>query len=476
MGFTSEIFIFYFLPVTLVVYHLILRRSVYGALAFLSFASLIFYSWEIPFYLALLVGSVIFNWMLSHLIVRTEHRPAHILALILSLAGNLSLLGFFKYAGFFYENFTVIMDALGVVPDRAGNSFLYEIALPVGISFYTFQTMSYLIDLYRGKVKEARSFVEFICYVSSFPQLVAGPIVRYSELRDQLVQPTVTMARLELGVFIFIMGLAKKALIADSLEPLAAYVFDANTVQSALVTLAGVGAYTLQLYFDFSGYSEMAIGMGLLLGFRFPQNFNSPYKAKTVRDFWRRWHMTLSNWFRDYLYIPLGGNRHGTVNKHRNLLTTMALVGLWHGAGWTFVIWGVGHGVALVIDDHLSRLAQSRVVQAFRRVWVILVVVLLWIPFRAENIGTTGVIMEKILFNWMDVQQVVNDILLAPSEVKFAGMILPFAMWGALRMPNVFEMSPASGPFKAIGLCALLVISVYVLLARDYVPFLYFQF
>jgi len=476
MGFTSEIFIFTFLPFTLVIYHLILRHSVYGALIFLSIASLTFYGWEVPAYLGLLIGSVSFNWMLSHLIVRTEHRGTHLLAIILSVAGNLGLLGFFKYAGFFYENFSLAMDAVGIVPDRQSNAFLYDIVLPVGISFYTFQTLSYLIDLYRGTVKEARSFVEFLCYVSSFPQLVAGPIVRYAELREQLAQPRVTRASIELGVFIFIMGLAKKALIADSLEPLASYVFDGNAVQSALVTLAGVGAYTLQLYFDFSGYSEMAIGMGLMLGFRFPQNFNSPYKAKSVQDFWRRWHMTLSNWFRDYLYIPLGGNRHGLISKHRNLLATMALVGLWHGAGWTFVIWGVGHGLALIFDDYLSRLSKSRTMAILRRVWVLVAVVLLWIPFRAENIEVTGMIFEKIMFNWGSPNQVISDLIAAPSEAKLSCLVLPFALWGTLRMPNVFEMNSEVGIAKAIGLCFLLVTSIYVLLARDYVPFIYFQF
>ena len=476
MGFTSEIFIFYFLPLTLVVYHLILRRSVYGALAFLSFASLVFYSWETPFHLALLVSSVLFNWMLSHLIVRTEHRAAHVLAITLSLVGNLGLLGFFKYAGFFYENFVVVMDLVGGRPDRAGYSFLNDIILPVGISFYTFQTLSYLIDLYHGRVKEARSFVEFLCYVSSFPQLVAGPIVRYIEIRDQLARPHVTRDMLELGIFIFVMGLAKKALIADSLEPLASHVFDGNSVETALMTLAGVGAYTLQLYFDFSGYSEMAIGLGLMLGFRFPQNFNSPYKARTARDFWRRWHMTLSNWFRDYLYIPLGGNRHGMLNKHRNLLLTMALVGLWHGAGWTFVIWGAGHGIALVIDEFFSRLNQSRGVTVLRHAWVIFAVVLLWVPFRAADLTTTGLILEKIVCNWSGTGAIVSDVLTAPSEVKFAGLVLPFALWAALARPNVFEMKPSRGLFAAIALSGLLVLSVYVLLARDYVPFLYFQF
>jgi alginate O-acetyltransferase complex protein AlgI len=476
MGFTSEIFIFYFLPLTLVVYHLVLRRSVYAALAFLSFASLIFYSWETPFHLALLLGSVLFNWMLSHLIVRTEHRPAHVLAIALSLIGNLGLLGFFKYAGFFYENFAALMDAVGIQPDRAEDSFLNDIILPVGISFYTFQTLSYLIDLYHGRVKEARSFVEFLCYVSSFPQLVAGPIVRYTEIRDQLAKPIVTREMLELGIFIFIMGLAKKALIADSLEPLASHVFDGNTVETALVTLAGVGAYTLQLYFDFSGYSEMAIGMGLMLGFRFPQNFNSPYKARTARDFWRRWHISLSSWFRDYLYIPLGGNRHGMLNKHRNLLLTMAFVGLWHGAGWTFVIWGVGHGVALVVDEFLSRLRQSRGVTVLRHAWVVFVVVLLWVPFRAADLGVTGLILEKIAFNWAGIAAIVSDVLAAPSEVKFAGLVLPFALFGALTRPNVFEMTPPRSLPAAIVLSVLLAVSVYVLLARDYVPFLYFQF
>ena len=393
MLFNSYGFIFLFLPIAAALYYLIGgRNNDLGAL-WLALASLVFYGYWNPAYLPLLLASVAVNFGVGRVIAAAASPVGSRLALVAGLAFDLLLLGFYKYTGFLAQ---ALNDALGLgVP-------VPEIALPLGISFFTFTQIAFLVDVYQGKVREYR-FVHYLLFVTFFPHLIAGPILHHKEIMPQFAKPRtyrLSAANLAVGLAIFSIGLCKKDAIADGFSPFVAHVFDAakqGTTPGLVEAWSGALAYTLQLYFDFSGYSDMAIGLARILGIRMPLNFLSPYKAADIVDFWRRWHMTLSRFLRDYLYFPLGGNRRGKARRYLNLMITMVLGGLWHGASWTFVAWGTLHGLYLVAN-HAWRAASHRLglrprqstvwTRGLARLLTFVSVVMAWVLFRADSFAS----------------------------------------------------------------------------------------
>ena len=378
MVFSSTVFLFLFLPIVLLGYFLMPRalRNL-----FLLIASLFFYAWGEGFYVALMLTSVALNYIAGRLIDRYRDEHAGKLILGVTVAINLLLLGSFKYANFLVDNLNVLLAPLGMP------IALDPVHLPIGISFFTFQAMSYVIDVYRREAEVQYNPINSALYIALFPQLIAGPIVRYHDVAKQLVSRTVTLDGFSSGVGLFIIGLGKKMLIANPMGEVADKVFaiPANELTADIAWL-GVTCYTLQIYFDFSGYSDMAIGLGRMFGFNFLINFNFPYIAQSMREFWRRWHISLSRWFRDYLYIPLGGNRLGPTRTYLNLLIVFVLCGFWHGASWNFLIWGLLHGAFLVLERTRFGDLLEKLWRPLRHTYVLLVVMISWVFFRAETL------------------------------------------------------------------------------------------
>ena len=400
MLFNSYEFIFLFLPAALVGFYAIGRRErPLAAIAWLAAASLFFYGWWNPRYVLLLAASIVVNYLIGRRlsIDRPAGGPRRAL-LVLGVAGNLSLLGYFKYAGFLVDNLNAVLGS---------GLQLGTIVLPLGISFFSFTQIAYLVDAWRGEVREYR-FVHYALFVTFFPHLIAGPVLHHAEIMPQFRLARtfrISAENFSVGLTVFAIGLFKKVVLADGVAGYASPVFAAAQAGDPISGLAAWGAalaYTFQLYFDFSGYSDMAVGLARLFGITFPANFNSPYKAASIVDFWRRWHMTLSRFLRDYLYFALGGNRRGTVRRHANLMATMVLGGLWHGAAWTFVVWGGLHGFYLVVN-HAWRGLCTRLFPAFRlpfglggalgRLTTFLAVVVAWVFFRAASVDAALAIL-----------------------------------------------------------------------------------
>ena len=393
MLFNSFAFLFGYLPIVLAGYFLLdrLTSSASWRLApavWLALASLFFYAWWDVRYLPLLLASICVNYGAGRLIgVRAGAARKRVL--VAALALNLGLLAYYKYANFFIDSVNAVAVAAGAGAGSLPWSGL-DIILPIGISFFTFTQIAFLVDCYRGEVREYR-FIHYVLFVSYFPHLIAGPVLHHRDMMPQFADPANAhprAANFAIGLSIFTIGLAKKVLIADNLSPLAMPVFAAGATPTLIEAWIGVLAYTFQLYFDFSGYSDMAIGLSRLFGVKLPLNFNSPYKAANIADFWRRWHMTLSRFLRDYLYIPLGGSHHGEAMRYRNLMLTMLLGGLWHGAGWTFVIWGGLHGLYLVLQQAWQRLFGAARAHWWPTLLTFLAVMLAWIFFRAPDVAT----------------------------------------------------------------------------------------
>ena len=400
MLFNSYIFLFAFLPITLLVFFLIGGRGHHRvAISWLVLASLFFYAWWNPAYLGLMLFSILFNYAIGITLSQRNEGSGSMrkVMLVVGIGANLALLGYYKYANFF-------LDTIG---DLFGNSFnLHEIILPLAISFFTFQQIAYLVDAYRGLTREY-NFLHYCLFVTFFPQLIAGPIVHHKEMLPQFARESTyrfSHRNLAIGLTIFFIGLFKKVAIADTFALYATPVFsaaDSGLQIGFFQAWEGALAYTFQLYFDFSGYSDMAIGLARMFGIRLPLNFNAPYQALNIVDFWRRWHITLSRFLRDYLYFPLGGNRKGKVRRYLNLLTTMLLGGLWHGAGWTFVIWGGLHGVYLIINHMWNRI-WTRPIQkwwsrAIARSITLLAVIVGWVFFRAETFEGAKVMLTSMV-------------------------------------------------------------------------------
>jgi alginate O-acetyltransferase complex protein AlgI len=468
--FSSSIFLFWFLPLSLLLY--------YGAPArwralVLTSLSYVFYGWWNPWFTVLMLISTLIDYGCGRVIAApgasAQRRKAGLLASVIS---NLGLLAFFKYAVFFSENLTRVGAILGLEAMTAPD-FLSQIILPVGISFYTFQSMSYSIDLYRGHAAPARSFVDFACYVSMFPQLVAGPIVRYGAVAEQLRHREHSVGGFVAGFTRFNYGFAKKILLANPAGRIADLSFEAGA-PDAPVAWIGVLAYAFQIYFDFSGYSDMALGLGRLFGFRFPENFASPYRATSLTDFWRRWHISLSTFLRDYLYIPLGGNRLGALRTYGNLLFVMLIGGLWHGAQWTFILWGAIHGLALAVE----RFGRERFGFALPALagWMVTTFVLLitWVFFRAADLDAALAYLGAMFGKGGDpvAAEVLSAVVFSPVNVG----VLVFGAVVAWLLPNTGEYLRRLGGFKVAAGLILLFVSVRVMALQGHNPFLYFQF
>ena len=379
MVFSSQLFLFYFLPLALALYYAAPNRLRPLVLTLLSY---VFYGWANPLFIALIFASTTIDYFCG--LVAARPQGPRRWALVVSIAANLSLLGFFKYANFAAANFDALVGALGLSAWQLDLGL--RIALPLGISFYTFQSMSYTIDVYRRRVRPQRNFVDFACYISLFPQLVAGPIVRYVEIADQLVQRSHTLSKFARGAALVSLGLGKKVLLANPCGKIADTAFAAGSI-GCLDAWLGTLAYAFQIYFDFSGYSDMAIGLGLMLGFVLPKNFDAPYRAESITQFWQRWHLSLSHWLRDYLYIPLGGNRKGAGRTYVNVALVMLLGGLWHGAAWNFVVWGGLHGALLALERARGRRSPYGALPRPVRVGLTFVLLLFtWVFFRAADL------------------------------------------------------------------------------------------
>ncbi|NCA86067.1 MAG: MBOAT family protein [Clostridia bacterium] len=391
MVFSSAVFLLVFLPVFLITYYLVgSRLKNYTILLF----SIFFYAWGAPDFVFVVLGSMIVNFYVVQAMQRSVRMHLKGLLLGLSVAINLGLLLYFKYANFFIDNVNALISTMGLGSDIPWAS----VALPVGISFFTFQSLTYSVDVYRKVHAPLQKLTDYILYILMFPQLIAGPIVRFNFIADQITHRNETADDRLLGMFRFIIGLAKKVLIANVLGAEADRIMalDPATISSATAWM-GILAYTFQIYFDFAGYSDMAIGIGRMIGFTFPENFNNPYVSQSITEFWRRWHITLGAWMRDYLYIPLGGNRVKTLRRlYFNLWFVFLVSGLWHGASWNFVIWGGYHGFFLILDRIFLLKLLKRSGRVFSTVFTFFVVVMGWVFFRVEDFATAMVYFQRL--------------------------------------------------------------------------------
>ena len=481
MVFSSTIFLFFFLPLTLLAYFVVGPR---GRNAILLAASLLFYAWGETVYLLVMLFSIAANYLFGLLIDQARQRGRRGgLAFVCAVATNLGLLGFFKYANFLVDNLNPVLPVLGLAPMDIG-----RVHLPIGISFFTFQALSYIIDLYRNETTVQRSLLNFALYKALFPQLIAGPIVRYRDVAREIERRTVSLHDFASGVQRFIIGLGKKVLIANVMGRAADTIF-ATPAETLPATLAWTGAiaFMLQIYFDFSGYSDMAIGLGRMFGFHFLENFNYPYIARSVREFWRRWHISLSTWFRDYLYIPLGGNRHGPVRTGANLLLVFLLCGLWHGASWTFLIWGVYHGIFLVLERVPAvRRLLDRLPAPLQHAYVLLVVLVGWVFFRADTFAHALAYLEAMvdfsrppLFNSQLFLALNNEfsLTLAAAVIGSTPVFMLLQRWRTGR-PIVpapaMRWLAATAQVGSLGF--VLVYSIAAVLGGAHNPFLYFRF
>lgn len=481
MIFPSYIFLFCFLPFVLLIWLSRLRFDL--RLSILTIASYVFYAWWDYRFVTLLAASTVVDYFCGAAIARSLDNRRKRFFLLVSLVTNLSFLGFFKYYDFFVSSLSTSLTAVGIQLDLP----LLNIILPLGISFYTFQSISYSFDIYRGDAEPAPDFVHFAAYVSLFPQLIAGPIVRYGMMSEQiqhLRSHHVKPVEFSNGAILFVIGMSKKLLIADQVAPLADRLFDGAGGMQFGAAWLGTLAYSIQLYFDFSGYSDMAVGLGLMLGFRFPLNFLSPYKSSDISEFWNRWHITLSHFLRDYLFIPLGGSKGTLARTVRNLFVTMFLGGLWHGAGWTFVVWGLFHGVLLAVNAMWRTLTRVSMPRLLGILVTFLCVHIGWVLFRAPSFqraheiyaGMLGINGSEALFSF-DIQSATFGKL--PNIVDIGGgvEIFPFLLLGlciAFLAPNSHELPRKIGAMSGVLAGALLLMCI-ASLGRD-TPFIYFQF
>ena len=466
MLFSSVPFLFYFLPCVLLVYFIVpgkLKNSV------LLLASLVFYGWGEPRYLPVMAVSILQGYVFGLLIERFRGRPLARVFLTVSVLLSLGMLAYFKYADFMIANLNALTGLS--VP-------LLQITLPIGISFYTFQILSYAVDVYRGTVPAQRNLIDLAAYIAMFPQLIAGPIVRYADVAGQLHVRRHSLPDAAYGVRRFVLGLSKKILFANLLGELAAS-FHASTDLSVLYYWLGAAAFMLQIYYDFSGYSDMAIGLGRIFGFRFPENFDHPYCAGSITEFWRRWHISLGSWFRDYLYIPLGGNRKGRARQLLNILLVWLATGLWHGAAWNFVLWGLLFAVLLTIEK-LWLLPKLEKRCVLGRVYVLFFVLLGFVLFDAESLNA-AVASIRVMFFAGGLPVVSAESL---YQLRSNAWLLLLAAVGATPLPQRLAAAFAAkrhganvlAVLEPVFLLALLAVCTAFLVDGSFNPFLYFRF
>lgn len=466
MVFSSTIFLCVYLPLVLLGYYICPKK---GRNLFLLIASLVFYAWGEPKYVFLMIFSILVNYIFGRLMDKhRENKKRLKLMLVLSVVIDIGLLSVFKYTDFIITNVNAIFGA---------NFDLLNIALPIGISFYTFQAMSYTIDVYRDDVRVQKNLIDFGMYITMFPQLIAGPIVRYADVQDQLADRSVTTADFSEGVMRFVVGLGKKVLLANQMGAVWSEIYALGGDVSALMAWTGAIAYTFQIYFDFSGYSDMAIGLGRMFGFKFPENFRYPYQSVSITDFWRRWHITLSTWFKEYLYIPLGGNRRGLARQALNLLIVWSLTGFWHGAGWNFVLWGLYYFVILFIEKLFLLKALDKLPKFFRHVYALLLIIIGWVIFASDDVsvllpflgsmfGANGAIGGMDVYTLLTKAALLVICCIASTELP-KKLFLSAA--GAMNEKAAFTL-------KSVLTIALLALSMILLIGDSYNPFLYFRF
>ena len=463
MLFTSISFLYYFLPIVIILYFIVPKKFK-NFILFLS--SIFFYFCGEPIYTFLMIGEIFIAYVGARYL--EKHRKKSIIVSLLAI--HIGALGLFKYSDFTINNINQIFGSK--IP-------LLKLALPIGISFYTFQIISYVVDVYRGKVKAQKSFLKLATYVSLFPQLIAGPIVRYETIEKELDSRTSNFENFAYGVRRFVIGLGKKVLIANMLGELCD-VFSTTNEKSVLFYWIFAISYSLQIYFDFSAYSDMAIGLGRMFGFHFLENFNYPYISKSITEFWRRWHMSLSSWFRDYVYIPLGGNRKGTIILVRNIFIVWALTGIWHGANWTFVIWGLMFGIMLIIEKLFLTKHLEKMPSILQRIYVLFIVMISFIIFNANSIG-------KAWNNIIGLFGANGESLINASTVYYLKsylVVLVIAIIGSTPLlKNIIEKLKTKtnankiiNLLEPIAMASILIIVTAYLVDNSYNPFLYFRF
>ena len=477
MLFPSVEFIFAFLPIVLTVYFILLRRNVLLKNIWLFAASLFFYAFGEGSFILLMLGEILLDYLLALFLNRSQKRWARRALLSIAIISNIGILGIFKYASF------VCVDILHLPPDAIG--IATDIHLPLGISFFTFQALSYVLDVYMGKVDATGSFLNVGLYVSFFPQLVAGPIVRFTDIADAINNRKESIDGFSSGVVRFLIGLSKKVLIANNMALVAdaAWKLIIGDRLEASVAMAWLGAisYTLQIYFDFSGYSDMAIGLGKIFGFDFPENFKHPYIATSLTEFWRRWHISLSSWFRDYVYIPLGGSRRGEARTYINLMIVWLLTGIWHGANYTFVVWGLLYGILLMIEKvlcgHKAIRKQSLIQRIFGHLYTMIVVTLAWVIFRSDSINDAVIYILGMFGRGSG--KLVDRVFVAYLKQNIC-FYIP-AIIGCMPILESLEIkfgekNPIYNVAFGVTVLAGFVISVSYIINNGYNPFIYFNF
>ena len=477
MLFPSVEFIFAFLPIVLTVYFILPRRNVLLKNIWLFAASLFFYAFGEGSFILLMLGEILLDYLLALFLNRSQKRWARRTLLSIAIISNIGILGIFKYASF------VCADILHLPPDAVG--IAADIHLPLGISFFTFQALSYVLDVYMGKVAATGSFLNVGLYVSFFPQLVAGPIVRYTDIADAINNRKESIDGFSSGVVRFLIGLSKKVLIANNMALVAdaAWKLIIGDRLEASVAMAWLGAisYTLQIYFDFSGYSDMAIGLGKIFGFDFPENFKHPYIATSLTEFWRRWHISLSSWFRDYVYIPLGGSRRGEARTYINLMIVWLLTGIWHGANYTFVVWGLLYGILLMIEKvicaHKAIRKQSLIQRIAGRIYTMIVVTLAWVIFRSDSINDAVIYILGMFGRGSG--KLVDRVFIAYLKQNIC-FYIP-AIIGCMPILESLEIkfgekNPIYNVAFGATVLAGFVISVSYIINNGYNPFIYFNF
>ena len=468
MLFSSIVFLFSFLPAVMILYYLLPVRF---RNVILLLASLVFYAWGEPVYLFLMLLSILFNYFSGLDIARNlQDKRAAKRSLVFNLIINLAVLGFFKYEGF-------VLDTLnGILPVHIS---YHALPLPIGISFYTFQILSYIIDVYRGNVKVQTNLPNFALYVTMFPQLIAGPIVQYADVDEQLASREVSRTKFGEGSMYFIRGLAKKVLLANTSGMIFTEVSGLAKGNIAVMTAwLGAFAYMFQIYFDFSGYSDMAIGLGKMFGFEFNMNFNYPYVSKSITEFWRRWHISLSSWFRDYVYIPLGGNRVSKIKHIRNLLIVWFLTGLWHGAAWNFVAWGLYYGVILIIEKYLLSPVLDRLPDVVRHIYSIVLVVIGWVLFFSSSFGQAADYI-RVMFGagahgFADRESMY---LLTSNLILWLILIFGSTPLVHFRYEHMLRTKKWNTTIiNSVVYAALFIVCIAYLVTETYNPFMYFRF
>ena len=482
MVFSSLTFLFAFLPITLILYYLVPKKA---KNVVILISGLVFYAWGEPIYVLVMILSTFIDYTAGRIIDKYDDRPKiRTACLLVSLIMNIGLLATFKYLGFIIE---ALNAGFGIaIPNP-------NLPLPIGISFFTFQSMSYTIDLYRRQIKVQKNAASFMAFVTLFPQIVAGPIVRYEDIQNEIDDRTITEKMIGDGISRFIVGLGKKVLIANNIGLLWTEIkaMDYGEI-SAVTAWLGILAFTFQIYFDFSGYSDMAIGLGKMMGFNFPENFNYPYISSSIKEFWRRWHISLSTWFREYLYIPLGGNRKGTAKTYRNKLIVFFFTGLWHGANWTFIVWGLWHGFFIVAEDLVAKLtgkdrhsrnSKRRAAGIAKHLYTLLVVLIGFVIFRADTMSQ-AVAMVAAMFSGVHATAQ-TGLLLAQCMTPLtlcalaAGVVFSTPVLPAILHRTDALTQNAQRAVRVLGgavLLMLLVTDILHLSAASYVPFIYFQF